>query len=171
MRRAKQQTITFAAIDSAAAPARKSGLTLLSSDVKLSKDGAAYASATNAPAEIGSTGRYSLVLAAAEADCSWLHVYVEKTGMQPVDIIGAMSEQPSGAVVADAGNVATAFMTGLASTVDNFWKDAIVVFTTGALADQSKRVASYSGTTKVLTLVAALTAAPSAGDKFLLLNI
>jgi hypothetical protein len=52
MRRAQQQTITFPAYDSSVSTgATKTGLTLLNTDVKISKDGAAFASATNAPAE------------------------------------------------------------------------------------------------------------------------
>lgn len=171
MRRAQQQTITFPAIDSTVATgATKSGLVLLNSDVKISKDGGAFASATNAPAEIGSTGRYALVLTAAEANCSWLHIYIEKTGMRPQDVYGEMGEQPAAAVVADAGNTATTFVTNLTEAASDFWKGGGIVFASGALKGQVREIASYNGATKALTLVEALTAVPAAADTFVIIN-
>jgi hypothetical protein len=171
MRRAQQQTITFPAYDSTVSTgATKTGLTLLNTDVKISKDGAAFASAANAPSEIGSTGRYSLVLTAAETACGWIHVYIEKTGMRPQDVVGAMSDQPAAAVVADGGNSATTFVTDLTSAVTDFWKDALVVFTSGTLAGQVKKVTGYNGTTKALSFATGFTATPGTGDRFILVN-
>jgi hypothetical protein len=170
MRRAQQQTITFSAVDSVAPPARKSGLSLLTTDIKISKDGGAFASATNSAVELGSTGRYSLVLSAAEADCNWIHIYVEKTGMQPQDIVGSMSDEPSGAVASNAGNNATAFATSLTSTVNDYWKDALLVFTTGSLAGQVKKIIGYTGATKFVTVAGTFTAVPAVGDSFLIIN-
>lgn len=169
MRRAKAQTITFFAVDDVGAPARRSGLTLLTTDVWLSKNGGAFAHPGSAPVEIGSTGRYALALTAAETDCDWLHIYIEKSGMQPQDVLGSMSEQPSAAVV--TGTSAGTFITNLSNAVDDFWKDVLVVFTTGALAGQVKKVSAYNGTTKALTFSSPFTAAPSAGDLFLIVNI
>lgn len=171
MRRAQQQTITFQAYDSAFADGRtKSGLSLLATDVKISKDGGALANATNAPVELGTSGRYALVLTAAETSCSWLHVYIEKAGMRPADIAGALGEQPAAAVVADAGNTAIAFVTSLTEAANDFWRGGGIVFTSGALKGQVREIANYNGTTKALSLVEALTAAPAAGDTFLLIN-
>ncbi len=171
MRRAQQQVITFPLYDSTVTTgATKTGLGLVASDVKVSKDGGAFASATNTPAEIGATGRYSLVLTAAETTCSNLHVYCEKTGAKPQDYYGTMSDQPAAAVVADSGNVATLFVTNLTSAVTDFWKDAVVVFTTGALAGQLKRVTGYNGTTKALSFAAGFTSAPATGDLFVIIN-
>lgn len=170
MRRAQQQTISFPAYDSSVTTgATKTGLTLLATDVKISKDGGTYASATNPAAELGATGRYSLVLTAAETNCGWIHIYVEKSGMRPQDIHGAMSDQPAAAVV--TGTSATSFVTNLTSIVDDFWKDALVVFTTGALAGQVKKATGYNGTTKALTFTSGFTAAPANGDLFLLVNV
>jgi len=171
MRRAQAYTITFFAIDSTSWPTRKTGLTLLNTDVKISKDGGAFASATNAPVELGVTGRYKLDLTATEMDCKWLHVYVEKTGMQPQDVFGSTSDQPSGAVVADGANSATTFVTNLTSAVNDFWKDSLVVFTSGTLAGQVKKVTGYNGSTKALSFATGFTAAPGTGDLFLIVNI
>ncbi|MBA2687791.1 MAG: hypothetical protein H0U64_06805 [Gemmatimonadaceae bacterium] len=171
MRRAQQQSVTFAAIDSVSPTALKSGLTLLVSDVKISKDAGAFASATNAPTELGVTGVYALTLTAAETNCGWLQVLVTKTGMYPnASVMGAMSDQPAAAVVADADNVATLFVANLTSAVTDFWKDAVVVFTTGALAGQLKRVTGYNGTTKALSFAAGFTSAPATGDLFVIIN-
>jgi len=170
MRRAQQQTITFPAYDSTSTTgALKSGLTLLAADVQVIKDGVA-AAATNAPAEIGSTGIYSLVLTAAETNCGYLLLLITKSGMRPQVEGGAMDGQPAAAVVADAGNTATTFVTNLTETVDNFWKGAGVVFTSGALKGQVREIASYNGTTKAITLDVALTGAPASGAAFVLIN-
>lgn len=171
MLRAQQQTITFVAIDSSLPPARKSGLTSWAgSEVQISKEGAAWVNATNSPTEIGSSGRYALVLTATECRCSWLHVKVEKTGMQPADEPGSMDEQYDGAVVADAGNGVLGFKTDLASVVADFYKDALIRFTTGALAGSGpKRISAYS-TGKIVTLASALPLAPSAGDLFVVVT-
>ncbi len=172
MRRAQQQTITFPAYDSALTTgATKTGLTLLASDVKMSKNGGAFASATNAPAEIGSTGRYSIVFTAAEMNCAYFYFYIEKAGMRPYDDGGAMSDQPAQAVVADGGNSATTFVTDLTSAVTDFWKDVLVCFTSGALAGQVKKVTGYNGTTKALSFTSGFTSAPSTGDLFILINV
>lgn len=172
MRRAQQQTISFVATDSASATgAAKVGLVLLSTDVKISKNGAAFVSATNAPAEINSTGRYSLALTAQETNAAFIHVYIEKAGMRPCDILGPMSDQPAAAVVADAGNTATTFVTDLVSAVTDFWKGALVVFTSGTLAGQVKKVTGYNGTTKAITVADGFTSVPSATDLFLLVNL
>lgn len=171
MRRAQQQTITFPALDSTVTTgATKSGLALLASDVKISKDGGAPASATNAPTELGTSGRYALVITAAEANCGWFHAYIEKAGMRPQDVYGSMSDQPAATVVSDAGNSATTFVTSLTSAVTDHWKDALVCFTSGALAGQVKKVTGYNGTTKALSFTSGFTAAPATGDSFILIN-
>ncbi len=77
---------------------------------------------------------------------------------------------PRADVAADAGNTSSTFKTTLTEAVDNYWKDALVTFVTGALAGQVKKVASYDGTTKFLTFTGAFTSAPAASDKFQIIN-
>jgi hypothetical protein len=171
MRRAQQQTVTFSALDSSVTTgATKSGLALLASDVQISKDGGAFASATNAPVELGSTGRYSLVLTAAETNCGWFHAYIEKTGMRPQEIVGAMDPHPAFAVVDDAANSATTFVTNLPSAVDDFYASAGLRFNSGALQGQVREIESYDGAAKAITLAVALTAEPATGDLFELVD-
>jgi hypothetical protein len=161
--RAQAQTVTFAAIDSSAPPARKSGLTFATGDCKI-WNGSAFVNTTNLPAEIGSTGRYSLLLTATEMRRAWLHYYVTKTGMQDVDDSGSLSPGIDTAVVADAGNSATTFVTDLTSSVTDFYKDALFRFTSGNLAGQVKKITGYNGTTKALSFSPGFTAAPATND-------
>lgn len=171
MRRAQQQTIAFPAYDSTVSTgALRSGLALLATDVQVSKDGGAFADATNAPAEIGSSGIYSLVLTAAETNCSWLVVKITKTNMRPQIEHGAMDSHPAFAVVDDPANTATTFVTDLTSAVDDFYAGAGVCCNSGALQGQVREIASYNGTTKAITLDIALTAEPAAGALFELVN-
>jgi hypothetical protein len=167
MRRAQQQTITFAATDSAGVPL--TGLTFDPGELKISKDGGALANPTNAAAELG-LGIYTLVITAAEANATWLHIAGRKSGVRAIDVVGAMDAQPAAAVVADAGNTATAFVTNLTESADGFWVGAGVVFTSGSLRGQVREIESYNGTTKAITLDEALTSAPNASDAFVLIN-
>jgi len=77
---------------------------------------------------------------------------------------------PTGAVATDAGNSALAFKTDLTSTTDNFWKDALLLFWTGALAGQVKKVLTYNGTTKVIGVKDGFTATPADASTFFLIN-
>ena len=168
MRRAQQQAFAFPAYDSASLTgALKSGLTLLASDVQISKDGGAFAPATNAPAELGSTGVYALTLTKDEANCGYVLILIRKAGMRDQVEGGALDGQPAAAVVSGS---ATTFVTNLAEAVDDFWKGAGVVFTSGALKGQVREIASYAGASKAITLDVALTAAPAAGDAFVIIN-
>jgi len=85
----------------------------------------------------------------------------------------------SGSVVftvqADAGNMATTFKTDLPETVnDHYIAPALVRFFTGVLKGQVRRLAvsgGFNGTTKFITPAAGFTAAPTAGDKGVIINI
>lgn len=85
------------------------------------------------------------------------------TSLPPVTI-----SRPAGTVVADAGNSVTAFKTDLSSTVDNYWTDAWIKITSGALSGQVKKVSGYNGTSKVLTVVGGFTGIPAEGVTFVL---
>lgn len=170
MLRAQAQTVTFFAIDSLSPPARKSGLVFSAGDCKI-WNGTTFVNTTNLPAEISSTGRYSLFLTAAELRRAWLHYTVVKGGMQDVDFAGDLDGGADGAVVADGGNSATTFVTDFTSSVPDFYKDALVRFTTGALAGSgTKKVTGYNGTTKALTFASGFAATPSTGDVYVLIT-
>lgn len=79
---------------------------------------------------------------------------------------------PGGAVVDDndPDPLATAFETDLAEASNDHYNGAFCVFYTGVLTGQSRKISDYDGTTKVLTVAAAFTEAPAAGDDFLIIG-
>lgn len=175
MRRAKQQTITFAVYDSTSG-ARRTGLSFSAGELQWSKDGANFANVSGAPVELllndGSTlsGVYRLVLSVSEATTGWGHLIGNKTGCRPIDESGSFSAQQTAAVVADASNSASAFVTNLTSAITDAHKGKLVRFQTGALVDQVRKVTGYNGTTKALSFADPFTAAPSAADILTLLD-
>lgn len=172
VRRAQALTVSFAAIDATRRPLRRSGVVFALGDVQISKDGADFMNIAGAVSEIGASGRYQFTLTAAEMDASWDHVKIEKSSViDPVDIQIGTDGRPSGTIQADAGNSATVFKTDLASSVDDFWKDCLIVFTSGALQGQVKKVTAYAGASKTITVGSAFTGTPSAGDRFVLVNV
>jgi hypothetical protein len=77
---------------------------------------------------------------------------------------------PSGAVVSGGGNSATSFVTDRTETTDDYWKDALLLLTSGVLTGQVKKVTAYNGTTKAVTVENGFTGTPAAGVTFLLVN-
>ena len=78
--------------------------------------------------------------------------------------------RPTGSVVTDGGNTSSTFKTDLTSSLTDQYKDNLFLFVTGTLAGQIKKVSAYNGSTKFITVSAAYTGTPSAGDKFVLIN-
>lgn len=85
-------------------------------------------------------------------------------------ITDAAVNRPRGSVVADGGNTALTFKTNLASSINDFYKDMILKFTSGTMSGELKKVAAYDGTTNFITVQGGFTAAPSAADNFDLIN-
>ncbi len=77
---------------------------------------------------------------------------------------------PSGAIVTDGSNTATTFKTDLVQVTLDYWKDAYITFRTGNLAGQVKKITGFNGTTKFITIANALTATPTGGDLFDIVN-
>lgn len=96
---------------------------------------------------------------------------MEKSGSSLAELLTRVPDQtmPTGAVVTDAGNTASSFKTDRTEAVADYWKDALLVFVTGNLAGQVKKVTAYNGTTKVIT-TGAFTGAPAGSDAFILVN-
>lgn len=74
-----------------------------------------------------------------------------------------------GVVVADGGNTATTFKTDRTEATNDHWKDALLVFVTGTLAGQVKKVSAFTAATDFITVATAYTGAPSATDGFMLI--
>ncbi len=167
-RRATPITITFPLVDTSNRPLRKAGLSFSSSWVYLINP-AFVAPPTNLPYHLYG-GRYVLELTAAEMNFDWVHVMVEAPGCDPFDQLIGTSGHPS-AVAYATGATPTSFPTSLAETTNDVWKNNLITFTTGSLANQVRRVTGYDGTTKVVTVDTAFTGTPSNGDRFILINI
>lgn len=78
---------------------------------------------------------------------------------------------PTGAVVDDndPDPLATAFETNLTEASNDHYNGAFLVFTSGALLGQSRKISGYVGATKIIT-TSAFTEAPTAGDTFMILG-
>lgn len=77
---------------------------------------------------------------------------------------------PTGSVATDGGNSATSFKTDRTESVNDYWKDALLVLTSGTLNGQVKKVTAYNGTTKIITVAGGFTSTPADGVTFLLIN-
>jgi len=71
-----------------------------------------------------------------------------------------------GATVNDAAATATTFITTLTSSVDDFYNDQLLIFTSGALAGSASPILDYVGTTKTVTVAEPFTSAPANGLTF-----
>ena len=160
-------TLTFLAQSAGAAA---TGLTWAAGDAQVSLDGGAFANTTNLPAEIGTTGVHTLALTAAEMDADQVVVELTDAGMDNQIEVIVTDHYPSAAVVTDGSNTDTTFETDLTEATDDYWNEAILLFRSGTLAGQCALVLDYDGTTKFVTLNRALTATPTGGDLFVLVN-
>lgn len=151
--------------------------TLAAGDVKVSKDGGAFANLTTLPDAHPASGKSVRVqLAATEMEATFLVIdFIDQTSPKEWEDqrIIVMTELARGAiaftVVSDAGNTATTFDTGLTGA-DDVYNDRLLVFTTGALAGQVRKVTDFVAATDFITVGTAFTATPSAGDKGVLIN-
>jgi hypothetical protein len=72
--------------------------------------------------------------------------------------------------VVDAGASASAFDTSLTEATNEHYKDAFIVFTSGVLSAQSRLIASYTGSSKNVSVATAFTEPPGNGDSFMILG-
>lgn len=94
--------------------------------------------------------------------CSGVHTVYKEIGLSPS--IGVTS------TVNDASATTTSFVTNLASTVDDYYNAAFILFTSGALKGQSREISDYDGSTKTITVATALTSAPADGVEFIIVG-
>lgn len=167
----KVYEVEFEVFDSAGAPV--TGLADGAFTKTLLKDGASSAQ-TVTVTEIGS-GRYKASYT-PNGNGRW-HLHIthsvhNKRGWVDDLEVGVVGReiQVANSSVNDASATTTSFVTALTEAVNDFWKDSIVVFTSGALRGQTRRVTAYNGTTKALT-VDTLTSAPANGVTFVLVPV
>lgn len=82
------------------------------------------------------------------------------------DKLEAMLDATESSTVNDAGASATVFITALTEASDDHYNGAVLVFYTGNLTKQARRISAYNGTSKTITVFPALTEAPANGDAF-----
>lgn len=74
-----------------------------------------------------------------------------------------------GAVVTDASNTSGTFKTNLSESTTDYHKGALILFISGDLSNQVRKVTGYNGSTKFITVGDGFTGTPVAGDKFILM--
>lgn len=79
-------------------------------------------------------------------------------------LIGAMIVTQS--TINDLSPTNTSFKTALTNSTDNFYNNAVLTFNSGVLNGQTRRISTYDGTTKKITIDPALSDIPSDGDSF-----
>lgn len=76
------------------------------------------------------------------------------------------------ATVNDAGASTTAFIGASSlSSVDDFYNGMALVFTNGALANQTRKIDNYVGATRTFSFASAFTSAPANGSSFVILGL
>ncbi|MEK7117502.1 MAG: SH3 domain-containing protein [Patescibacteria group bacterium] len=68
--------------------------------------------------------------------------------------------------VSDTSPSKSSFVTNLGSSKDDFYKNMLLVFTSGQNSGQSRRISSYNGTTKTIGVDPELSYTPANGDTF-----
>lgn len=127
----------------------------------------------------GHTGNYRVPVVCTTANGfeagKTYNVVVEATvaGVTAKAVISSFVVGPPvtlGTVLTDGANTSSTFKTDLTEAATDYWKDCFLTFLTGSLAGQTKPVSAFNFTTDFIT-TSAFTAAPSNGDRFLLVNV
>lgn len=77
---------------------------------------------------------------------------------------------PTGTVQSDAGNSASQFKSDRSEAADDYWNEAFVQITSGALAGQVRRISGYVGATKIVSVSPGFSGTPANGVTFTILN-
>jgi len=113
--------------------------------------------------------------AAAIADAVWDEVLtaathnVSTSAGRRLRLISGIAQTDSAVNDPGAAATTTAFNTDL-TEVDDFWNDAKLIFTSGALAAQTRIIVDYSQTNGQVTLEEALTSIPADNDEFVVVS-
>jgi hypothetical protein len=151
--------------------------------VKIAKDGdVSFSTITPTITDLGN-GIYNLALTSTHTNTLGpLDLYVTAINCQPNDDVQiqivafdpqdlALGAFPTGTVVTNGSNSVTSFKTDLIQVTASYWNDVFLVFTSGALIEQVKKVIGFDGTTKFVTVSGiGFTGTPAGGDHFYLIN-
>ena len=181
MRPVKNKTFTFyMSLTSQADPKlHQNNPTLDAGDVKVSTDGGAESDLDTLPVVTpAGSDRIKVVVSADEmngdnvsitfsdaAGDQWCDITVNiQTILFDPDELGTVSQ------LNDASATTTSFVTDLTEATDDHYNDSALVFLDGVCAGQVRKISDYNGTTKAITLSAALTDAPGDNDRFMILG-
>jgi len=136
-----------------------------------SKDGGASASLSGAVTAVtGMSGIYQITLTADEVgDIGELRLLFSD-GSNVTDLVFDVEASHPGFnnSVSSATSIEK-FIGTSGSSVDDFYRNAFLVFVSGSLAGEVRRVLAYTGSTKEF-YTESFTATPAAGDKFFVLT-
>lgn len=149
--------------------------TLATGDAQVSKDNGTFANLTTLPSVSPASGKNVRVqLSASEMDADKVTIVLsDAAGSEWYDASLVIHTIPflfTASAVNDASATTTSFVTDLTEATDDHYNDLYLVFTSGALLGQSRKISDYNGTTKAVTLATALTDAPADNDTFIILG-
>jgi len=121
-------------------------------------------------------GDYSVVLSAATIDGETVNAVLATFSIENriaggrglasqarIDALGFVS-----GIVDDSGALVSSFISDLTEVTDDHFNDLVIIFTTGVLLGQARRISDYNGTTKVISVTPDLTDAPDFNDTFVI---
>lgn len=165
--------IYFTAVSSTNLQTRQTGLSAFT--VRVLKAGVANAAGAGTVAEVDATnlpGVYYYEPTLAETQTAGPGVlHISKSGSEPREIPFDVERAVMG-TAATGTLTASSFTTNLAPTVADQYKDALVLFHTGTLAGQVKKIGASAIASGLITLATgqAFTGAPANGDVFEIVN-
>jgi hypothetical protein len=117
-------------------------------------------------------GNLSGSVGSVTAEVSADMVKISGDGTAADRLEAVLDATPTGLVVDDndPDPLATAFETNLAEATNDHYNGAFLVFSSGTLLGQSRKISDYDGTSKVITVATAFTEAPAGGDTFLIVG-
>jgi hypothetical protein len=149
--------------------------TLAAGDVKISKDNGAFANLTTLPTVAPAGGALlQVTVSAAEMTADNVAIrFSDAAGAEWCDL--TVNIQPTSMLIAGAVNDPTALATSSVfntslSLANDFINNAFLVFTSGALAGESRKVGDFANASGQVTLATALTGVPADGDKFVIVG-
>jgi len=145
----------------------------LTATMKSSVTTAATAATPTAAAVTGNVGGNVVgSVASVTAEVSADVVKISGDGTAADRLEAVLDAMPTGLVVDDndPDPLATAFETNLTETTNDHYNGAFLVFSSGVLLGQSRKISDYDGTSKVITVAVAFTEAPAGGDAFLIVG-
>lgn len=170
-----QQFIFYVSLPSQANPnIHQVNPTLAAGDVKISKDGGAEANLGTLPAVTpASSKRVKVTVSATEMDADNVTItFSDAAGSEWCDV--TINIPTAGLILSgtvnDAGADTDDFDTTLTGFGDDFFNNAFLVFTDGALQGQSRKISDYTSTSGNIVLATALTGTPANGDPFIIVG-